>query len=382
MARVRQFPQYFAYMHGWYEDTNWIFLAMDYFELGDLSHHLQSTIPENEARDIVQQLLSGLVEMHNMGITHRDLKPTNIFVVARSTPSWDVRIGDFGIAKRVHENETALRTITGTRQYMAPELDPWLVDDEEAHVYTQAVDIWALGVLLFQMLTLKMVFRDPTSLRKYYKGRLEFPREPLLEANVTLACINFHEALLQPSPRDRPSSKDAISQEWMQMPINSANDAEADAHQQDGGIYSGTSSTITPTAIVRHESNPRRTTGSSSSKNRYVPRQEDHEAEDAVSATYTPTSSSGSVADGMKRSAGDMEKGASKPWRSRATSPKSQISSVPSNLSPYALSRRIGQPLDYDSPQPELASRSEAASNYQGPSHKSATQIAHEATVP
>lgn len=149
MARVRQFPQYFAYMHGWYEDTNWIFLAMDYFELGDLSHHLQSTIPESEARDIMQQLLSGLVQMHNMGITHRDLTPTNIFVVARWTSSWNVRIGDFGIAKRVHENETALRTITGTRQYMAPELDPWLVDDEEAHIYTQAVDIWALGVLLF-----------------------------------------------------------------------------------------------------------------------------------------------------------------------------------------------------------------------------------------
>lgn len=149
------------------------------------------------------------------------------------------------------------------------------------------------------MLTLKMVFRDPTCLRKYYKGRIEFPREPLQEANVTLACIKFHETLLQPSPRDRPSSKDAISQEWMQIPINSPNNAEANVYQQDEEGWSGTSLTITPPAIVRHEPIPYRTTGSSSSKDRYVLRQADDEADNVVSATYAPTRSSGSVADAI-----------------------------------------------------------------------------------
>lgn len=220
MARVRQFPQYFAYLHGWYESQDWIFLAMDYFEMGDLSQHLQSKIPENQARDITRQLLRGLVELHGIGITHRDLKPTNIFVVMRSASSWDVRIGDFGIAKRVNADETALRTITGTRQYMAPELDPWLVDDEEAHSYTQAVDIWALGILLFQMLTLQVPFRDPPSLRKYFKGRTEFPEEPLLQENITSPCIEFLMAVLQPKPKDRPTSEDTSSYEWMKMAVS------------------------------------------------------------------------------------------------------------------------------------------------------------------
>ena len=218
MARVRQFPQYFAYLHGWYESQDCIFLAMDYFEMGDLSHHLQAKIPEDQAGDITQQLLRGLVELHGMGITHRDLKPTNVFVVTRSASSWDVRIGDFGISKRVNADETALRTITGTRHYMAPELDPFLVDDEETHSYTQAVDVWALGILLFQMLTLQMAFRDPPSLRKYFKGKTAFPEEPLLQESITSPCIEFLMAVLQPRPNDRPTSKDTFSFEWMKTP--------------------------------------------------------------------------------------------------------------------------------------------------------------------
>jgi serine/threonine protein kinase len=220
MAKVRQFPQHFAYLHGWYESQDWIYLAMDYFELGDLSHHLQDKLPENQARDITQQLLRGLVELHGMGITHRDLKPTNIFVVSKSTSSWDVRIGDFGIAKRVNADETALRTITGTRQYMAPELDPWLVDDEEAHSYTQAVDVWALGILLFQMLTLQVAFKDPPALRKYFKGKMAFPKEPLLQESTTSPCVEFLMAVLQPEPADRPSSKDTFHYAWMKASSN------------------------------------------------------------------------------------------------------------------------------------------------------------------
>jgi serine/threonine protein kinase len=215
MAILRRFPQYFAYLHGWFESQDCIFLAMDYFEMGDLSHHLESKIPENQARDITQQLLRGLVELHGMGITHRDLKPTNIFVVSKSASSWDVRIGDFGISKRVSADETALRTITGTRHYMAPELDPWLVDNEEDYSYTQAVDVWALGILLFRMLTLQMAFRDPQSLRKYFKARSAFPEEPLLQESITPPCIEFLKAMLQPKPKDRPASKDTVSYEWM-----------------------------------------------------------------------------------------------------------------------------------------------------------------------
>lgn len=199
MAKVRQFPQYFAYFHGWYESEDRIFLAMDFFALGNLSRHLNPIIPEEQAKDITRQLLHGLREMHRMGFTHRDLKPQNIFVVAKWPSAWDVRIGDFGIAKRVQENETALRTLTGTRAYMAPEMYPYLVDDEESHAYTQAVDIWALGILVFQMLTSQIPFSEENPLHKFFKGRSGFPEAPLQKEAITPSGMDFIKALLQPS---------------------------------------------------------------------------------------------------------------------------------------------------------------------------------------
>jgi serine/threonine protein kinase len=216
MARVRQFPQYFAYMHGWYESDDWIFLAMDYFELGDLSQHLNSKIPEYQTKEITRQLCSGLAEMHRMGFAHRDLKPQNVFVMSRTPTAWDVRIGDFGIAKRVQQNETALRTMTGTQAYMAPEMFPYLVDDQEEHTYTQAVDMWALGIMLYQMLTLEFAFGDQTPLHKYCKNRVVFPEAALHSELVTTTCISLIKTLLRPLPSDRPTSEVAISHAWLQ----------------------------------------------------------------------------------------------------------------------------------------------------------------------
>lgn len=230
MARVRQFPQHFAYMHGWYESDDWIFLAMDYFELGDLSQHLHSKIPEYQAREITRQLCCGLAEMHRMGFAHRDLKPQNVFVMSRTPTTWDVKIGDFGIAKRVQQNETALRTMTGTHAYMAPEMFPYLVDDQEEHTYTQAVDMWALGVMLYQMLTLEFVFGDQVPLHKYCKNRVGFPEAALHSERITPVCISFIKSLLRPLPSDRPASETAISHTWLQeTSIGSSQSVTGDA---------------------------------------------------------------------------------------------------------------------------------------------------------
>lgn len=216
-------------MHGWYESDDWIFLAMDYFELGDLSQHLNSKIPEYQAKEITRQLCCGLIEMHRMGFAHRDLKPQNVFVMSRTPTAWDVRIGDFGIAKRVQQNETALRTMTGTHAYMAPEMFPYLVDDQEEHTYTQAVDMWALGVMLYQMLTLEFPFGDQLPLHKYCKSRVGFPEAILSAEQVTPICISFIKSLLRPLPSYRPTSEAAISHTWLQETTISSQSVTGDA---------------------------------------------------------------------------------------------------------------------------------------------------------
>lgn len=77
---------------------------------------------------------------------HRDLKPGNFFLTKESI----VKIGDFGISKRVRESEDyALKSYLGTPSYMAPEIQ---IGGEK---YTSAVDIWSLGVCIYEFITLK-----------------------------------------------------------------------------------------------------------------------------------------------------------------------------------------------------------------------------------
>lgn len=62
-------------LHGWYEDDDNVFLAMEYFQYGDLDAYIDAGISEDGAKLICAQLLDGLSLMHRMGFTHRDLKP-------------------------------------------------------------------------------------------------------------------------------------------------------------------------------------------------------------------------------------------------------------------------------------------------------------------
>src|ERR1700753_1655274 len=103
---------------------------MEYFQHGTLDLYIQDKLTETDARIIAQQLLEGLRIMHEEHFTHRDLKPQvsrlqqiysaasmlirqNIFVVQHS-PNWWVKIGDFGMSKRVSHNSTILQTKVGT----------------------------------------------------------------------------------------------------------------------------------------------------------------------------------------------------------------------------------------------------------------------------
>ncbi|KAH8682605.1 hypothetical protein BX600DRAFT_492614 [Xylariales sp. PMI_506] len=124
-------------------------------KLTDWSRYLTRPLTEVKAREITSQLLEGLSLMHENGFVHRDLKPGNI-LVSQPSPDWWVKIGDFGISKRVVEENTALRTMVGTKGYLAPEVfgmvrtdDDYNEDDHDsgsgsgaaASSYTSAVDI-------------------------------------------------------------------------------------------------------------------------------------------------------------------------------------------------------------------------------------------------
>ncbi|KAF3479608.1 uncharacterized protein GIQ15_06584 [Arthroderma uncinatum] len=139
-----KYEDFFLRSFGWYEDAKCVFITMEYLEHADLNGHLGEPLPEKEAQLITAQLLQGLEYMHTNKFTHRDLKPENIFVVSKG-PRWWVKIGDFGLSKRVEES-TALKTRIGTFHYMAPEMRRHSGRRVGNPGYTSAVDMWSLGV--------------------------------------------------------------------------------------------------------------------------------------------------------------------------------------------------------------------------------------------
>jgi serine/threonine protein kinase len=136
---------------------------------------------------------AGLEHAHANGLVHRDLKPGNLIEREDGT----VKIADFGIARAVEGTElTETGTVVGTAAYLAPE-------QAEAGVVTPATDLFALGVVLYELLT----GRQPWKVESLaaLAGRREAP-PPELPADTPPGLRTAIERCLRPDPEDRPSS--------------------------------------------------------------------------------------------------------------------------------------------------------------------------------
>src|SRR5262249_7371608 len=139
------------------------FLILELVEGETLAELLtrRGTLPIDEALRIAKQMCLALEAAHEKGITHRDLKPANVMI----TPHTNVKLLDFGLAK-VFELEarsanasqsptlvsgTLGGVVLGTAAYMSPE-------QARGHTATEQADIWAFGVVLFEMITGKPAF--------------------------------------------------------------------------------------------------------------------------------------------------------------------------------------------------------------------------------
>ena len=157
-----------ATLYGLEEADGAPFLVMELVPGETLAERIaRGPLTLDEALPIFQQISESLEAAHEKGILHRDLKPANVKI----TPTGQVKILDFGLAKawegpsQASPDLTASPTLTaqmtqagvilGTAAYMSPEQ----ARGEEAD---QRADVWAFGVILFEMLTGEQLFREPT----------------------------------------------------------------------------------------------------------------------------------------------------------------------------------------------------------------------------
>ena len=124
------------------------YFIMEHVDAETLASTLQQkhSLPIADAVEVVRQMADGLGAAHTAGIVHRDLKPENVFVGHESDGSMLVKIFDFGVAKvtRAKSRLTHVGAIFGTPSYMSPE-------QARGQSVDQRADIYALGVMLFEM---------------------------------------------------------------------------------------------------------------------------------------------------------------------------------------------------------------------------------------
>ncbi|KAJ3574517.1 hypothetical protein NPX13_g4342 [Xylaria arbuscula] len=192
---------------------------MEYLNLGDLQNYLTEPLPEDDTRQITSQIVEGLNFMHEQRFAHRDLKPQNILVL-RDRPDWWVKIADFGLSKRV-EGNTALRTQVGTMAYVAPEvlgiftLEDLALPRGTIPVYSMAVDIWSLGLMVYRMRTGQAAFEESQDLSHFVILRRPLSKELLRSHGASDGCIKFIESCLVPSPQERPTVDKLVGDAWL-----------------------------------------------------------------------------------------------------------------------------------------------------------------------
>jgi serine/threonine protein kinase len=179
------------------------YMVMEYLEGGDLAAWLQQRgpLPLEQAVEFVLQACVAVADAHALGIVHRDLKPANLFCVRRTDGQLSIKVLDFGISKLTDASGpgmamTKTSALMGSPLYMSPE------QMRSSRDVDPRADIWALGIILFELMTgratflaesvtelaIKVAAEPPPPLRSF---RPDAP--PGLEA-VILKCLEKDRA--------------------------------------------------------------------------------------------------------------------------------------------------------------------------------------------
>lgn len=176
---------------------------------GDLLDFILDTgpLPEAVACKIFFSALSAVYYLHSIGIWHRDIKPENILLMEWSLDDPRVVLADFGVSGRFGADE--IRTeVVGSLKYRAPEM----ISGEG---YNQQVDMWGLGVVLFEMLARESPWPDQDCESAILECAFEM--DGAVWSEVSEEAKDLIGLLLQTEPRNRLSAEEVLDHPWFEI---------------------------------------------------------------------------------------------------------------------------------------------------------------------
>ena len=197
-------------LHSFLEDKYNYYLALEYAPNGNLYQYIQKKkgMPESEAFKYFIQVSSAIYFLHKYVYVHRDIKPENILL----DKNLDVKLCDFGWCVSVEKGERT--TFCGTYEYMAPEM----VNDE---LYDMGIDIWSLGVLLYEMIHGYSPFRahnnqaqDPKSAQVEIFLNIK-NNKYTIDKQISEECTDLIAKLLTTDTKKRIKIGDIFTHPWV-----------------------------------------------------------------------------------------------------------------------------------------------------------------------
>ena len=179
-----------------------LYIVMEYAEGGDLRKRERTGTDgaewtEAQILDLFTQICLAVEYCHRQRVLHRDLKPQNIFMAAAD----QVKLGDFGMSQMLDAGDDTAEVTGGTPYYFSPEM----VDEQPCGA---KADMWALGVVLYQLLTHSLPFGGRTVEQLFVKvAKGEYERLP---ARFSPGVRGLVEALLHRDPGQRPSASEVF----------------------------------------------------------------------------------------------------------------------------------------------------------------------------
>ncbi|GIQ87269.1 hypothetical protein KIPB_009273 [Kipferlia bialata] len=212
------------------QDT--LYMLMELATLGDLRDLIGAAQAEDrpfseiEACNIFSQLLSAVCHLHDNNVLHRDIKPRNVLIAQRKAAAFEslstrhVKLADLGVARQLSSAQSMAETLVGTPYSLAPEV-------VEGGSYGTAADVWAMGVLLYELLCRKRPFESSNGVAGLVLKVCTAEPDPIDPRHYSAALRNAVYDMLKKDPLSRPTCRDLCQHRVFQSHLH--------RHQMDRG---------------------------------------------------------------------------------------------------------------------------------------------------